>query len=223
MVSCTSSINGPSSSNNKPHISWFENNIHFNGITYVAPLITSGRPLTESDLGPDFATVKFKLAGNVQDLGYQEQDGDAVFLAVGAKIYTVKGYSSTFRLAAQWGKMFALYEADTNPRARTGADLLDISGKVQYIGISSVQDEHTELGVIKDPKQVNTLITQILQAPVDQNRQTGIKRYVLAFHLIDGTVVTRNYWLDASVLDRGIFLPRAFGLAIQAAVPAGQE
>jgi hypothetical protein len=80
--------------------------------------------LTESDLGPVFATVAFKLEGNVQDPGYQMKNGDAAFIA---------------------------------------------------------------------------------------------------FHLTDGTVVTRAYWLDTGELARGILLPKAFGLAIEAAVPASRE
>lgn len=54
----------------------------------------------KSDLGPVFATVTFKLDGNVHDLGYCGQDGDAAFLNARTKVYRVKGYSPTFRLAA---------------------------------------------------------------------------------------------------------------------------
>jgi hypothetical protein len=131
----------------------------------------------------------------------------------------VKGYSPTFRLAAQQNNTVTLYEADTNPHARKGADLLDIGGKVQDIGIVSDQDGVTELGAIKDPKRVTALVTMVLEATVDQNRQGGNRRYFIAFHLVDGTVVTRAYWLDTGELARGILLPKAFGLAIEAALP----
>jgi hypothetical protein len=219
LVSCTSTINGPISSNNQRiSIDWVDF-MRFGGITYVAVSPKPGRPIAKSDLGPVFATVTYKLNGNVHNPGYQSKDGDAAFLDAGTKVYTVKGYRSTFRLASYKNNTLILYEADTNSHARKGTDLLDIGGKVRYIGIASEQDGVTELSAIKDPKQVNILVTLVLEAPVDQNHQAGNKQYFIAFHLVDGTVVTRAYWLDTGELTRGILLPKAFGLAIKAALP----
>jgi hypothetical protein len=59
-----------------------------------------------------------------------------------------------------------------------------------YIGIASEQDGVAELGALKDAKQVAVLVIMVLLAPVDQNRQGGNRRYFIAFHLADGTVVT---------------------------------
>ena len=119
LVSC-----GPLSSNNQHVVIDWVDFIRFGGITYVAVSPKPGRPLAESDLGPVFATITFKLDGNVQDPGYQSKDGDAGFLDAGTQVYTVKGYRSTFRLAAYENHALTLYEADTNPRARKGADLI---------------------------------------------------------------------------------------------------
>lgn len=218
LVSCGSLANSSPSSNNQHVVIDWVNFIRFNGITYVAVSATTGRPLAESDLGPVFATVTFKLDGNVQNPGYQSKDGDAAFLDVGTQIFTVKGYRSTFRLATDENHTLTLYEADTNSRARKGADLLDIGGKVQSLGIASAQDGVTALGAIKDPKQVSQLVTLVQQAPVDQNTQTGNKQYFLVFHLTDGTVVTRAYWMDTGVMARGILLPQTFAFAIEAAL-----
>ena len=55
-----------------------------------------------------------------------------------------------------------LYEADTNPYAKKGADLLDISGKVEYIGVNSAIDGTTELASIRDEGQVSQLVDMIL-------------------------------------------------------------
>lgn len=219
LVSCTFPSNGPFSPNVQNTVIDWVNFIHFGGITYLTASTRPGRSLTESDLGPVFATVTFKLEGNVHDPGYQSKDGDAAILNVGTKVYTVKGYSPTFRLAAHENNVLTLYEADTNPHARKGGDLLDIGGKVRYIGIVSEQDGVTELGAIKDPKQVAALVTIVLQAAVDQSRQGGNRHYFIAFHLADGTVMTRAYWLDTGELARGILLPKAFGLAIEATFP----
>jgi hypothetical protein len=226
LVSCTSPSPRSSSpstqstqSSHNAEIDWV-NFIRFGGITYIAASTRAGRSLTASDLGPVFATVTFRLQGNVHDPGYQSKDGDAAFLDAGSKVYTVKGYKPTFRPATQENNDLTLYEADTNPHASKGGDLLDIGGKVRSIGIVSAEDGETELGAIKDPKQVAALVSLILQAPVDQSRQGGNKQYFITFHLVDGTVITRAYWQDTGELLRGILLPKEFGLAIEAALPA---
>ncbi|HZU68203.1 MAG TPA: hypothetical protein VFA09_13080 [Ktedonobacteraceae bacterium] len=191
--------------------------IKFGGITYEAA--SPGRPLVAKDLGPVFATIRFKLDGNVQAPNYQSKDGDAAFLNPGTKVYTVKGYKPTFRLAAYEDGELQLYESDTNPHAKVGADLLDISGKVLYIGINSPQDGRTELGSVKDSKQVEELVAMVLNAPVNQNyRSQGSSQYFIDFHLQDGTSVIRAYWPDSGELSRGILLPPAFGATIKQAL-----
>lgn len=225
LVSCTSPSprsSSPSTQSTPNIIIDWANFIRFGGITYIAAPARAGRSLTASDLGPVFATVTFRLQGNVHNPGYHSKDGDAAFLDAGSKVYTVKGYKPTFRLATQVNKDITLYEADTNPHASKGGDLLDIGGKVRSIGIVSAQDGETELGAIKDPKRVAALVTLILQAPVDQSRQGGDMRYFITFHLVDGTVTTRAYWPDTGELLRGILLPKEFGLAIEAALPASR-
>ncbi len=214
LASCTSYQGGGSGQN--VIIDWVSF-VRFGGVTYLEA--SPGRPLKEGDLGPVFATVKFKLDGHISDPGYQARDGDAAFLDAGTQVYTVKGYQPTFRLAAHGNNSILLFEADTNPHAKKGADLLDIAGKVQYIGINSEQDGTTELAAIRDPKQVAILVSIVLEAPVDQNyRSSGNTRYFIAFHLLDGTGVTRAYWPDSGELSRGILLPKAFGNMIEQAL-----
>jgi hypothetical protein len=70
------------------------------------------------------------------DLNYQMRDGDAAFVAPGAPVYTVKGYRPAFRLAAGRHPL-RFYEAGEVPGGRSGADVLDLAGKVRYIGINS--------------------------------------------------------------------------------------
>ena len=193
--------------------------VQFGGITYQAVSPRPGRALTANDLGPVLATVHFQLDGHVHAANYRSKDGDAAYLAAGTKVYLVKGYTPAFRLAAYEQGSLTLYEADTNPHAHKGADLLDIGGKVTYIGVNSEQDGVTELGAIKEQAQVSALITVVLQAPVDQSRVgQGEIRYFIAFHLLDGTVVLRAFWPQSGVMQRGILLPPAFGDAIERAV-----
>jgi hypothetical protein len=111
------------------------------------------------------------------------------------------------------------FEADSNPAARVGGDLLDISEKVQYIGVNSEQDGVTELAAIKNAADVNALVGAVLQAPVNQQlTDHSGARYFVAFHLEDGTAVVRAYWPATGELSRGIALPQQFRPAIELAL-----
>ena len=213
---------GSGSSERFTAILWV-NFIQFGGITYVRLHPDREPPLEEGDLGPEFARVAFKYEGNVSDPSYQTEnrkDGDAGYLDPGTPVFAVKGYKPEFLLAARSSGELALYVADTNPNARTGADLLDIGGKVQYVGVNSRRDGSTELAAIRDPSQVETLVDMVLVAPVGQTRRDGDgPRYFVAFHLDDGTTVVRAYWLESGELSRGIMLPREFRTAIEQAIP----
>src|ERR1700682_1993081 len=56
--------------------------------------------ITEGDLGPVYAHVKFKVSGNVCDPNYRLKDGDAAFLDSGTPIYQVTGHAPSEELAA---------------------------------------------------------------------------------------------------------------------------
>ena len=92
------------------------------------------RALTAEDLGPELYRIAFRGDGYAGPW-YRYQDGDATFLNPGTRVYEVEGYSPEFRLATLERGRVTLYEADTNPHAETGGDLLDIGGKVTAIGI----------------------------------------------------------------------------------------
>jgi Creatinine amidohydrolase len=109
--------------------------LRFGGITYYAgDSNLVGRKPRPSDLGPVFGVVRRNPPND--DLNYQMRDGDAAFVAPGAPVYTVKGYRPAFRLAAGRHPL-RFYEAGEVPGARSGADVLDLAGKVRYIGINS--------------------------------------------------------------------------------------
>jgi hypothetical protein len=93
--------------------------------------------LEQAGLGAEFAQVQFRLSGNMYDPDYRSQNGDAAFLEPGTSVFTINGYQPAFRLAVPQNGEILLFEADTNPKARAGRDLLDIAGKVRYIGINS--------------------------------------------------------------------------------------
>ena len=212
MVSCGSEAIGAGGGTGV-QIDWV-NFIRFQGITYIA----DSQHIAPALLGTKFAQVKFKLEGNVNDPNYRSKDGDAAFLNPGTIVYTVKGYRSTFRLAAYQDKTLVLFEADTNPMAKHGSDLMDIAGKVRYIGVNSAQNGTLQLGAMKDPRQVTSLVNMVLTAPVNQQFNGGDgTRYFIVFYLNDGTTLSRMFSLNSGELARGIMLPGAFGIAIQQA------
>ena len=143
------------------HIDWVDF-VQFGGIQYIAVDYTGGgvgRALADADLGPEFAKVEYKH--NEPHVFSHKccRDGDAAFLDAGTPLYMVNGYKPEFRLAAHREGRLVLYEAYTNPKAKTGADLLDIGGKVRYIGVNSAQDGVTELAAI-GPAAVRRSFTQ---------------------------------------------------------------
>lgn len=70
----------------------------------------SPSPLQESDLGPVYAHVKFKVSGNVCDPTYRVKDGDAAFLDAGTPIYQVNGQPPGEQLAARFNGQIVVYK-----------------------------------------------------------------------------------------------------------------
>ena len=195
--------------------------VKLDGITYVADLTARGETVAAAAVGPLYGRVVCKVADNVTEPGYELQDGDAAFLPPGTKVYAIDGYEVGFRLAARRDGQWLVYEADTVPDAKQGSDLLDIRGRVVYIGINSVRDGTSELAAIRNPKRVNELVEMVLASPVDQNREPTNGDYerqrFVAFHLDDGTSTIRAFFPESRLLSRGIVVPPEFVEAIEQA------
>ena len=89
-------------------IDWV-NFIEVGSTQYVAGLGASPDVLQESDLGPLYTHVKFKVSGNVCDPNYRVKDGDAAFLEPGTPIYQVAGHSPSDELAARYNGSIEIY------------------------------------------------------------------------------------------------------------------
>ena len=194
--------------------------VQFGGITYLAKgswfgsMIANGeRALTTDDLGPELYRVAFRRVGYAGS--YRYQDGDATYLSPGTPVYAVKGYIPEFRLATLEEGRVTLFEADTNPLATTGEDLLDIRGKVTAIDILSEEDAKTVLGTIDGERPVERFAELVLESPVDQEwwDHDG-PRYFLGFWLADGTSVVRSFWLESGELSRGIMTDSIVTLSV---------
>jgi len=185
--------------------------VMFNDVKYMADHYDGGQGLSDADLDGAYATVRFKLSGNVKNPNYRSKNGDAAFLEPGTKVYKLKNYKPEFRLAVKDGEKLKIYEAYHNTRAKTGGELLDIDGKVSWIGINSDEDGITEFGSIKDDLEVLDLVNMVMQADIYNEYQGGNgRRYFLVFYMKDGTSVRRAYYMDSNYLSPGMILPEEF-------------
>ena len=197
----------------------------FGGIKFVKLRNTTGPAgggdepdLKMDDLGPVLYRIAFRGNGYAGP-GYRLQDGDATYLNTGTPVYAIKGYSEQFRLGTVEDGRVTLYEADTNPHAETGADLLDIRGKVTAIDILEDDDALTVLSKIENERTILRFVELLLAAPVDQGiRKHDGQRYFLALRLTDGTSVVRAFWLETGELSRDILAGPAAVAIVTAAV-----
>jgi hypothetical protein len=197
----------------------YRNFVKLNGITYTADRPVVGRTLREGDLGPVHTRVRCSLREKMDPTRGELQDGDAAYLEAGSPLYQVRGYRPSFRLAARQDGRLVVFEADTNPGARVGRDLLDLEGKVRRISINSRADGTTEFAAITDPRQVAGMVRMLLAGPVDQRIQPAGEQpvWLLALHLRDGTATVRAYDAADRRVERGILVPRRFGELVEAA------
>ena len=178
-----------------------------------------GADLRIEDLGPELYRIAFRGDGYAGP-NYRHQDGDATHLNPGTQVFVVKGYSPQFRLGTVEEGKAVLYEADTNPFAKTGANLLDIRGKVTTIDILNDDDALTVLATIDDERTVERFIEMVLGAPVDQgSNDYGGPRYFLGLRLEDGTSVVRAFWMETGELSRGIIAGPEAASIVSSALP----
>lgn len=192
--------------------------IVLNDIHYIGNYHRDNK-LHSEDIQETIGEVKFNVAKNIKVTNYKVKNGDSAYLDKGTKIYRIKGYKPEFRIAVNVEDEWRIYEADTNPKAKKGEDLVDIQNKVKYISINSETDGVTELGSIIEKTKVENMVGMVLAASVNQEfRGNDGQRYFISFHMFDGTDVTRCYWIKSGELARGILLPDDFSNEIKKAL-----
>jgi hypothetical protein len=194
--------------------------IRLDGVTYQSNYYEKG--LAKSDVGEPIAEVRCKISDVVTDPEYDLRDGDAAYLEPGSTIYSVRGYPSSFRIAAFRDGQWLLYEPDTHPGAEVGADLLDLEGRIRYIGINSSWNGTKELARIDDRDEVERLVEIVLSAPVDQARNYSDAdledQVFIEFGFDDGTRSIRAFGPKSGQLARGIMTPPEFAEAVEMAL-----
>ena len=211
----------------KPHTITYVPLVQFGGTRYTkrwtlpSHVTREGyRDLTAEDLGPELYRVAFRTSGYT-GASYHARDGDSTHLDPGTPVHAVKGYSPEFRLGTLEQDGPGLYEADTNPSAKTGEDLLDIRGRVTAIDILNDDRDLTVLATIEEETTIQRFVETMLGAPVDQlNRDHDGPRYFLGIRLADGTAVVRAFWLNTGELSRGIMGGPEVASIVSGALPA---
>lgn len=168
--------------------------ITFNGVNYANPsYIELAHPPVANELGPVVGT-----AGNGPDNVHY----DCGLLNDGEQVYSIKGYQTSFRLAVRSSNEIFFFEVAQNPHARTGADLLDIAGKVQFITVAPIDNPDSATRTIRNPANILKLVNTIVTAPIAPQAQCTFQgsQEALIFHLADGSVVEISYWPSITML-----------------------
>jgi hypothetical protein len=146
--------------------------------------------------GPRVGVVRCAIA-DAQDPDYRLTDGDSTFLPVGTVLYAVPGLPTDFRVLASTGQVY-----DARPdRARTGADLLPLAGRVASV---DVVETGRPTRRVADPA---ALVAAVLRAPVRTGVDLGDPTGYLVFRLRSGTTVARWWNRPRGTVEGGIALP----------------
>ena len=196
--------------------------VRLDGITYERdPYGREGEiPAASVDREAPLGAVESEVAR------YELGDGQATELRAGTRLYALRGYDPSFRLAAREGGGdggWSFYEVRENPGAEDAADLLDVRGKVGRVAIeafgtarevSSAEEANPALG----PDEAERIVDAALGAPLRRVSGAHFDR-VLVFHLEDGTRSIRTYdprsgelylskyWGKEGVSHTGVVLP----------------
>jgi hypothetical protein len=202
--------------------------LQFQGVFYAQwTMVTSHpkgvRPLGPTDLGRVVGRVVANRADEPVESAVPFRNLEAMFLPVGTPVYVVRGYPTSFRLAARSKGRLAIYEPWYFPTARVGADLLGgIQGRVRRIGVYGSREPLSLLGSIEDPRQVEHLVRLVLRASaVEQDPASGPQDdepYVVSFHLRDGTAASRSLNAKTGFLAGGVVVPDQFITAVREAI-----
>lgn len=175
----------------------------FNGAVYLSTVYLAeespGVPYTSigpHDLGPAVGEVVTSwvdgddaLAHPNEPCSWDSPDGTAPRLTPGDQIYAVRGYATTFRLAARHADGFVAYQVWCSDEAEVGADLFDIYGRVARISVTEDLSESSGWAVIDDPATVAGLVWMLLEGAVIPEALTSTEpiTHQMIVHLDDGT------------------------------------
>ena len=177
--------------------------IRFNGAVYLSTAYlaednppAADTPLGPEDLGPVVGEVVANWIDGNDEVLYPNEpcywdtpDGTAPQLTPGDDIHAVRGYATTFRLAARHEGDFVSYQVWCNDEAKVGADLFDIYDRVNRISVAGDHSESSGFALIDDPATVAGLVDMLLEGQVIPEELSSMApvTHQLIFHLDDGS------------------------------------
>jgi hypothetical protein len=177
--------------------------IRFNGAVYLstAYLAEDSSPAADTSLGPEelgpvVSEVVTSWIDESNEILYPNEpcywnspDGTAPRLTPGDDIHAVRGYATTFRLAARQEGGLVSYQVWCNDAARVGADLFDIFDRVDRISVTADLSEKSGFAVIDDRATVARLVDMLLEGKVISEELSSMApvSHQLVFHLDDGS------------------------------------
>jgi hypothetical protein len=188
--------------------------VTLDGIDYIRWADEPGRPLTARDLGSEFATIACSVGEDSRTCSYG-MDAAAAFMPAGSRVYAVRGWATEFRLAVTWRERIFLYQAWRNPRARLGAHLYPLEGRVVAIDVevgAATSPSPRRPSRITAEADVRALVDLVLRGAVRPARPhaAGEPRYWLTFWLADGTTLDRPYDPSTGEMMGGVAVPAEF-------------
>ena len=167
--------------------------VRIDGALYERGAFGQARYVPAGDV--DLQSVVGKVESRVASWDLRE--GEASYLKPGAPLHAVEGYDPSFRLAARRDGGWALYEVIRAPAAEEAGELLDIGDKVESIGVEDTFEEpasagREEVATIRERGEVRAIVEAALDAPLGRVSR-GSFRYLVIFHLKDGTRSVRRY------------------------------
>jgi hypothetical protein len=177
--------------------------ITFDGAVYLSTIYLAEdspaipyTPIGLQNLGPAVGEVVTSWVDGDDALAYPNEpcswdspDGTAPRLSPGDQLFAVRGYATTFRLAARHGDGFVSYQVWCNDEAEVGADLFDIYGRVARISVTEDLSESSGWAVIDEPATVAGLVWMLLEGAVIPEELTSTEpiTHQIIVHLDDGT------------------------------------
>lgn len=135
--------------------------------------------------GGEFAVVRARREIAEASDPSRLRDGDATSLEPGTRVYRVEGYKPTYRLTARdaYGNQFQ-FEPWDRSGLETGADLLDIPGRPESVGITEMGKDGAggALTIVPDREPAARLLGMARRAPLRQGIGDD-PRYAVSFYV----------------------------------------
>ncbi|WP_255374007.1 hypothetical protein [Cohnella sp. OV330] len=182
-----------------------------NGIMYTAN-IEGTKDVSQGMQGEKVGEVSYMLDEHACT-DHKNKNGDAAYLPIGTAIYAMNGYKPSYRVMAN-GKV---YEARSNPNAKTIGDLWDIDGKIAKVSLESgtdgspIGDFTPEASAVfaKDLPRLTLVGNDSIRK--DNKPEYGI---FLRVHLQDGTSFRMVFYENANAFTAGAYGTEAMKTAI---------